>query len=119
LADAVSCNRLVEMEMDKEKITEVVSFLKESYVNSGISVEAIALFGSALTDRMTPDSDLDLIVISTHFRNLDLFERAKLALKPETETLKKFKIPMDIINLSPEEFGNAEMTIYQQSRIMI
>lgn len=103
--------------MDKATITEVISYLKESYISSGISVEAIALFGSALTDRMTPDSDLDLIVISTHFRNLDLFERAKLALKPET--LKKFKIPMDIINLSPEEFGNAEMTIYQQSRIMI
>ncbi|MBE0638942.1 MAG: nucleotidyltransferase domain-containing protein, partial [Bacteroidales bacterium] len=66
--------------MDKATITEVISYLKESYISSGISVEAIALFGSALTDRMTPDSDLDLIVISTHFRNLDLFERAKLAL---------------------------------------
>jgi predicted nucleotidyltransferase len=55
---------------------------------------------------MDKDSDIDLIIISSDFRNLDLFERAKMTMKPEIETLRKYKIPMDIINLSPEEYNN-------------
>jgi len=84
----------------------------------GINVDSIALFGSALTGKMDKDSDIDLIIVSSDFRNLDLFERAKLTMKPETETMKKFKIPMDIINLSPEEYKESNANIIYKSRIV-
>lgn len=104
--------------MDKATINEVIVFLKQSLIHNGIHVDSIALFGSALTGNMDKDSDIDLIIISSDFINLDLFERAKLTLKPETETLRKFKIPMDIINLSPEEYNESNLRIFYQTKIV-
>ncbi len=104
--------------MDKETIDEVIDFLKQSLMKSGIHIDSIALFGSAVTGKMDKDSDIDLIIISSDFINLDLFERAKLTMKPETETLKKFKIPMDILNLSPDEFNDSNLKMFYQTKIV-
>ena len=104
--------------MDKTTIDEVIAFLKQSFENYGIQVDSIVLFGSALTGKMDKDSDLDLILISSDFINLDVFERAKLTMKPETDTLRKFKIPMDIINLSPEEFSQSNLKIFYQTKVV-
>ncbi len=104
--------------MDKTTINEVVDFLKQSLINSGIHVDSIALFGSALNGNMNNDSDIDLIIISSDFSNLDLFERAKLTMKPETDTFKKYKIPMDIINLSLEEYNDSKTRLFYQSKIV-
>jgi predicted nucleotidyltransferase len=60
--------------MDKATINELIDFLKQSLIKSGIHVDSIALFGSALSGRMDKDSDIDLIIISSDFINLDLFE---------------------------------------------
>lgn len=68
-------------------------------------MNSIALFGPALFGNMDKVSDIDLIVISSDFIDLDIFERAKMTMKPEIETLRKFKILMDIINLSPIEYN--------------
>ena len=76
------------------------------------------MFGSALNDNMDKDSDIDLIIISTDFRNLDLFERARLTMLSETDTLRKFKIPMDIINLTPEEYHESKMRLFYKSQIV-
>jgi len=104
--------------MDKTTINELIDFLKQSLIKSGIHVDSIALFGSALTGKMDKDSDVDLIIISSDFINLDLFERAKMTMKPETETIRKFKIPMDILNLSPDEYNDSNLKMYYQTQIV-
>lgn len=104
--------------MDKTTINELVLFLKNSLIQSGINVDSIALFGSALSGNMRQDSDIDIIIISSDFINKDLFERAKITMKPETETLKKYKIPMDIINLTPEEYNDSKIRMFYQSKIV-
>ena len=104
--------------MDQETIKEVIVFLKQCLVKNGIQVDAIALFGSALHGDMNKESDIDLIIISSGFSNLDIFERARLTMKSETETLRKFKIPMDILNLSPEEYEHSNAKLFYQSKIV-
>lgn len=104
--------------MDQATINEVIDFLKRSLLQYGIHVDSIALFGSALNGNMDKDSDIDLIIISRDFRNLDMFERARMTMKPEMETLRKFKIPMDIINLSPEEYNVSNLKLFYQSKIV-
>jgi predicted nucleotidyltransferase len=104
--------------MDKTTINEVIDFLKKSLIKCEVQVDAIALFGSALNGNMDKDSDIDLIIISSDFINLDLFERSKLTMKPEIETLRKFKIPMDIINLSPEEYIDSSYQLFYQSKVV-
>jgi predicted nucleotidyltransferase len=104
--------------MDKDAISELIAFLKESLIKHGIHVDSIALFGSALSGKMDSDSDIDLIIISSNFINLDIFERAKLTMKSETDTLRKFRIPMDIINLSPEEYKESNLKVFYHTKIV-
>ncbi len=104
--------------MDKATINEVIAFLKQSLILHGIKVDSIALFGSALNGNMDEVSDIDFIIISSDFINVDLFERAKMTMKPEIETLRKYKIPMDILNLSPEEYNKSNVRLFYKSKIV-
>jgi len=104
--------------MDKDAINELIMYLKQSLIDSGLTIESIAMFGSALSGYIQGDSDIDLILISSDFANKDIFERAKMTMKAETETLRKFKIPMDVINLSPEEYKTSNLRKFYNSRIV-
>lgn len=104
--------------MDKSTINEVISFLRQSLILSGVQVDAIALFGSALSGKMDKDSDIDLIIVSSDFTDLDLFERARLTMYPEMETIRKFKIPMDVLNFTPKEYENSNARVFYKSKVM-
>jgi len=104
--------------MDKAAVNNIVSFLKESVTANGINVDGIALFGSALTGNMREDSDLDVIVISKSFEGKDIFERAKMTAKPEIEAIRKFKIPLDVLTMSPKEYENSQQARFYKSQIV-
>jgi uncharacterized protein len=104
--------------VDKATINEIIQYLREQLIKNGLSVDSIALFGSALTNEMNMDSDIDLIIISSDFRNKDIFERCQMTMKPEIDTLKKFKVPMDVINLSPDEYNESTVKMRYQSKIV-
>ncbi len=93
--------------------------LKNHLINSGIKVDSIALFGFALSGDMHDESDLDLIVISEAFRDKDIFERSKLTMYPELMTFKKFKVPMDILNMSPEEYSKMNYRMMFQTHVTL
>ncbi|KPL15635.1 MAG: hypothetical protein AMS26_07075 [Bacteroides sp. SM23_62] len=104
--------------MDQTTINQIIHHLKESLINSGIKVDSIALFGSALTGEMHDDSDIDIIVVSADFNGKDIFERAKLTMFPEIMTFRKFKLPMDILNMSPEEYNQMNQKLMFQTKIV-
>jgi predicted nucleotidyltransferase len=104
--------------MDKTTINEMILQLKEQLVLSGLNVDSIALFGSALSGEMHEDSDIDLIIISSDFQDKDLFERSNMTMKPEIETMKKFKIAMDVINLTHEEYQDSLVKMYYKSKVV-
>jgi predicted nucleotidyltransferase len=104
--------------MDKATINNIVIFLKNSLINSGIDVDAIALFGSARTGRMHEDSDIDMIVISKSFEGKDIFERAAMTVKPELATQRKFTVPLDILKMSPQEYENSQQARFYKAEIV-
>ncbi|MCX6327854.1 MAG: nucleotidyltransferase domain-containing protein [Bacteroidia bacterium] len=104
--------------MDKATINEIIQYLKDLLIKNGLNVDSIALFGSALTGEMHEGSDIDLIIISTDFRDKDIFERSQMTMKPEVATLKKYKVSMDVINLSPEEYDDSKVKMYYHSKIV-
>ena len=104
--------------MDQTAINEIIHYLKESLINNGVRVDSIALFGSALSGEMHDGSDLDIILISEAFRDKDIFERSKLTMDSELMTLRKFKVPMDILNMSPEEFKQMNFRMMFQTKIV-
>ena len=105
--------------MDKEIINSVIKYLKQALEQEGVSVESIALFGSTLNNNADSDSDIDLIIISPDFENLDIFERANLTMNPEIKTQKEFMVPMDILSLTPEEYKNSILGLFYRSEIIV
>jgi predicted nucleotidyltransferase len=104
--------------MDQATINEIIQYLKDLLIKNGLNVDSIALFGSALTGQMHEDSDIDLIIISADFRNKDIFERSQMTMNPEVATLKRYKVSMDVINLSPEEYDDSKIKMYYHSKIV-
>ncbi len=104
--------------MDKATINEIIQYLRKLLVQGGLNVDSIALFGSALSGVMREDSDIDLIIISADFIDKDIFERSKMTMNPEIDTLKKYKISMDILNLSPDEYADSKAKMYYDSKIV-
>jgi predicted nucleotidyltransferase len=90
--------------MDKKSITTIITFLKDEFQQKGIVLRGIALFGSQLTGSSNPGSDIDLIIVSDTFQNKTIFERADITMDVEIKALKKFRIPMDILKMTDEEF---------------
>jgi len=104
--------------MDKATIAGIVECLRTSLSEAGVNVSFIALFGSALSGEMHQDSDVDLIIVSPDFDGRDIFERAQLTMAPELAVQKKYKLPLDIISLSPSEYYEAKRNRFYQAQVM-
>jgi predicted nucleotidyltransferase len=104
--------------MDQRTINEIVTYLKESLVESGINVDSIALFGSAISGELTTSSDLDIIIISEDFRDKDIFERAKITMNPEVRTIRKFKVPLDVLNMTVEEYNRLNERLVYRTKVV-
>ena len=69
-----------------------------------INVKYALLFGSAARGTMNKDSDIDLIVLSDDFKNMDLGKR--LVALSRLRGREFIKQPMDILGYTPSEFNS-------------
>jgi len=90
--------------MDKNAIKLIINFLKAELELKGIKLYGVALFGSQMKGTSTPDSDIDLILISNSFKNKNIIERSDLTMDAEIKTIRKFKIPLDILKMTLVEY---------------
>ncbi len=67
---------------------------------------------------MSQETVDNYIIISADFRNKDIFERSQMTMNPEVATLKRYKVSMDVINLSPEEYDDSKIKMYYHSKIV-
>lgn len=93
--------------MDQRKIKSIAYFLRAEMRSAGIELSGIAMFGSQMEGVSKPDSDLDLILISNQFFRLNIFQRADLAREAEIKAIRKFKVPIDSVKMTPLEFRQA------------
>ena len=93
------------------KILEAVNFFSAQIRNNGIHINNIILFGSSSRGTATPGSDIDIAIISDDFINRNIFDRAFLTKDAEMHTVKKFKVPLDVITLTTEEYQDTESLI--------
>lgn len=104
--------------MDKTTIKQIINALRSALEQSKVRVDSIAIFGSALTDSMSQESDLDLIIISKDFEGKDIFERTMMTMQAETAIMKQYIIPMDILNLTPEEYKDRKSIGFFETKII-
>jgi len=86
--------------MDKE-IDFIVKQYKERLKALGIKVKKIILYGSHAQGMAKEDSDIDLVVISNDFKDMDLWERLSLLGRARMGIRK----PMEILGLTEEELA--------------
>ena len=90
--------------MDKKAIKLIINFLKTELELKDIKLDGVALFGSQMKGTATPDSDIDLILISNSFKNKNFIERSDLTMDAEIKAIRKFKIPLDILKMTFVEY---------------
>jgi len=80
-----------------------VNLFRTTLESGGLRVNNLILFGSSGSGTYRPGSDIDLAVISDDFTGKDIFTRARMTKDAELKTIRKFRIALDIITLTPAE----------------
>lgn len=92
--------------MDKKRANEIVKFLTDSLIESGMNVYKVVLFGSYCNGKPHNDSDIDIAIVSDDFIGKTIFQRAELAGDAVWDTIKKYKVALDVIKLTVDEYEN-------------
>ena len=86
--------------MDKE-ISHLITEYQQKLEASGVKVKKIILYGSYASGKAGKDSDIDLVVVSDDFKNMDLWERLRLLGRARM----RIKRPMEILGFTEEELA--------------
>jgi predicted nucleotidyltransferase len=88
----------------KHLIAELKDFIEK--LSEDFNIQNIILFGSRATNKFRENSDVDLIIVSEDFKNMDFFERgAKMYEYWDVD------LPVDFICYTPKEFNNLKKKI--------
>ena len=86
------------------KVLEAVNFFSAVVSKNGIDIHDLILFGSSGSGTAASHSDIDIAIVSGDFAGKDIFERALLTKDAEIQTVRKFKVALDVLTLTPEEY---------------
>jgi len=86
--------------VDKE-ITHLIKEYQQKLESSGVRVKKIIIYGSHASGKPSKESDIDLVVISDDFKNMDLWERLCLLGRARIG----IKRPMEILGFTEEELA--------------
>jgi len=92
--------------LDKKRANEIVKFLTDSLIESGMNVYKVVLFGSYCNGKPHKDSDIDIAVVSDDFKNKDIWRRAPMTHDAVIAVIRKFDIAVDLIKLTVDEYEN-------------
>jgi len=87
-------------------VIEAVNYFRDLVEKGGIRIHTLILFGSSSTGTATRGSDIDIAIISDDFTGKDIFDRALQTKDAEIHTVRRFKVPLDVITLTPEEYSD-------------
>jgi predicted nucleotidyltransferase len=93
------------------KVVEVIHYFSCILEAKGVRINNLILFGSSGTGALRPGSDIDIAVISEDFSGRDIFSRTLLTKDAELDTIRKFRIALDILTLTPEELNDRNSLI--------
>jgi uncharacterized protein len=69
------------------------------------------LFGSFGRGTASSTSDIDIAIVSGDFAGKNIFERALLTKDAEIKTVRKFKVALDVLTLTPDEYRDPSSLI--------
>jgi len=88
----------------RQKIKNIIRRFKEELIKLHINPQKIIVFGSYANGKPREDSDIDLLVISEDFNNLNLRERLEILGLAAGRVFE----PIEALGYTPEEVKNAD-----------
>jgi uncharacterized protein len=99
----------------KKKYIKIGNVLRDLLLAKNIRAQQIILFGSQVEEKESPNSDIDLIVVSKDFRNLDIFEKIQRVNGVHKGLVKKVRKPFDIMYYSDIEWERRDSIIINEA----
>ncbi len=81
------------------KVREIVKEYTKTLKHLGINVERVVLYGSFAKGNQREDSDIDVVIVSRDFQNMDLRERLEVLGIAAARIMK----PIEAKGYTPEE----------------
>ena len=91
--------------MDNSEIKELSAFLETALDESGLSIDILVVSAPTIKDENKKHKELDLVIVSSDFRDKSIAERNLLTTRSEIRTQRKYGIAFDVLNLTPEEYS--------------
>ena len=98
--------------MDQGALLTVIKQFERTLIDKGIAIDRIVLFGSHATGTQRPDSDIDLVVVSDTFRDMDYWQRLHLL----AEAIGDVFQPIEATGLTVDEWDRQEVSVARYAR---
>lgn len=98
--------------MDKINAKNALKRFREALQKNGCSISQMILFGSYANGTQHEDSDIDVVVISDGFKNLDYWQRIDVLSKAIYEVFE----PIEATAYTPEEWAAGNTTIHEYAK---
>jgi len=85
--------------MDK-KVNKIINQYRKNLEAMGVKIRKLIIYGSHASGKSKEESDIDLVVVSNDFKDMDLWERLCLLGRARIG----IKRPIEILGITEEEF---------------
>jgi predicted nucleotidyltransferase len=92
----------------RSRITEIISRYRRELVRSGIDVKAVYLYGSCASGLNHEGSDIDLIIVSSDFEQMNLRERLEKLGVASAHVME----PVQAYGFTPDELKNPQLSSF-------
>jgi uncharacterized protein len=98
--------------MAQETVLNNIRQFKKALESADIKVNQLILYGSHAIDKAREDSDIDLIVISSDFAEMDYWERIDIL----TEAICSVHAPIEPLAFTPDEWKSGKSLIIDYAK---
>ncbi|MGC9050023.1 nucleotidyltransferase domain-containing protein [Pyrobaculum sp.] len=98
--------------MEKRVVDAIQRFVEELR-REGIEVVAVYLFGSWARGDWLVDSDVDLVIVSPHFRGVPWLKRLEMLARIEARL--DLPLSLDVLPYTPEELEKAKSAVLRDA----
>jgi predicted nucleotidyltransferase len=88
--------------MDKRTVLNIVEQFKNNIAQKGVHIDRVILYGSHANNTQRPDSDIDLVVISDSFKNMDYWQRIDIL----ADAISDIFQPIEAIGMTNKEWND-------------
>lgn len=99
--------------MDKE-VLETIAKYKDRLTRLGVRPQRVIVFGSHASGEARDDSDLDLLIVSTDFEGMGLWDRLTLLGRARVDINR----PMEILAATPAEIESDEVSLFVKHEVL-